>query len=160
MGVSGVGKTTVAQLVAEATGARFVDADDLHSPASIRKMSAGVALTDDDRWPWLERVGDELNAERATVVACSALRRAYRDVLGERAPGVGFIHLTAPVARIADMAKARVGHFMPVALLESQLETLEPLDPDERGTVVHVDAGPQELAERAVAWVRSLAPQS
>lgn len=156
MGVSGVGKTTVARLIAEALGARFVDADDLHSPASIRKMSAGVALTDDDRWPWLERVGDALNDRHRTVVACSALRRAYRSVLSDRAPGVSFIHLTAPVTRINEMSSARVGHFMPVTLLDSQLQTLEPLGSDERGTVIHVDDSPKELAARALARIRTL----
>ena len=151
MGVSGVGKTTIGQELARRRGAAFIDADDLHSPANVAKMSAGIPLVDADRWPWLDLVGAALLAEPGVVVACSALRRIYRDRLRATAPETLFVHLAAAPARVAAQAEAREGHFMPPALLRSQIATLEPLEPDERGITVIVDAAPDALMDRIVA---------
>ncbi|KJQ55656.1 gluconokinase [Microbacterium sp. SA39] len=150
MGVSGVGKTTIGVQLAARLGVDFVDADDLHGPENIAKMSAGIPLVDADRWPWLDLVGAALIAEPGAVVACSALRRSYRDRLRATAPETLFVHLAAAPERVALQAEARAGHFMPPALLQSQIATLEPLEPDERGITVIVDAGPEELVDRIV----------
>ena len=151
MGVSGVGKTTVGVALAHRLHAEFVDADDLHGPENIAKMSAGIPLVDEDRWPWLDRVGSVLASEADIVMACSALRRSYRDRLCATAPDTTFVHLAAAPERVAAQAEAREDHFMPPALLRSQIATLEPLESDERGFVVIVDAEPDELVDRIVA---------
>lgn len=129
MGVSGSGKTTVGSALAAALGRRFVDADDLHPPANVEKMAAGVPLTDDDRRPWLDAVGAVL-AEGGVVVACSALRRAYRDRLRAAAPGLRLVFLHGTRELLAERMGHR-DHFMPVTLLDSQLATLEEPGPDE-----------------------------
>lgn len=149
MGVSAVGKTSVGIELARLIGAVFLDADDLHSASSIDKMRAGVPLDDDDRRPWLEAVGGRLRP--GTVVACSALARRYRDALRRHAPDSVFVHLDADVALLTERARARSGHFMSPSLLQSQLETLEPLMADEAGGTVHVDGSPSEVAARARA---------
>lgn len=148
MGVSGVGKSTVARLLAERTGVRYVDADDLHDEANIAKMRAGVPLTDKDRWPWLARVGAELAGPTAVVIACSALKRVYRDVLRAQAPDTEFVLLSASSARIEAQVAARSGHFMPPSLLASQQATLEPLEENERGLTIEVDQSPEVLVDR------------
>jgi gluconokinase len=155
-GVSGSGKSTVGALVAERLGLRFVDADDLHPAANVDKMAAGIPLTDDDRWPWLRAVGAELqaaasasaSAQAGLVVACSALRRAYRDAIRSEAPDTVFALLDGPPELLADRVAARRDHFMPSSLLASQLALLEPLDSDELGLTVAIDAQPAALAER------------
>ncbi|MDR6867103.1 carbohydrate kinase (thermoresistant glucokinase family) [Microbacterium resistens] len=149
MGVSAVGKTTVGRALAELIGGTFADADDLHPRTNVEKMSAGEPLTDDDRAPWLDRVGEALRP--GTVMACSALKRAYRDVLRGHAPDTRFVHLKADAALIADRASRRRDHFMPPALLQSQLDALEPLAPDEPGVTVDADEPPDALAARAAA---------
>ncbi|WP_309127323.1 gluconokinase [Microbacterium sp.] len=149
MGVSAVGKTTIGIELARLTGARFVDADDLHGEANVTKMSAGIPLEDADRWPWLDRVGAAL--EPGTVVACSALKRAYRDVLRRHAPEAFFVHLHVDAAELMERAAERDGHFMPAALLQSQLDSLEPLSQDEAGATIDADARPEEVAARALA---------
>jgi gluconokinase len=142
MGVAGSGKTAVAQAMAMRWDDVFIEADDLHSASNIRKLSSGIPLDDHDRLPWLRAVGErirsELSQNRRTVTSCSALKRAYRDVLREYAPAAYFVELDAPI----DVARARVTNrnnsFMSPSLLDSQFATLEPLASDERG--VRVDA--------------------
>ncbi|UNK70721.1 gluconokinase [Microbacterium sp. H1-D42] len=151
MGVSGVGKTTIAMLVSERLGMPFIDADDLHGAANVAKMSAGIPLTDEDRMPWLQRVGEALDQHPTPVVACSALKRSYRDALRAHAPRVRFVMLAADLERLSDQVSHREDHFMPPALLQSQLNTLEPLESDEPGVVIRVDAGPEVLADRVIA---------
>lgn len=129
MGVSGVGKTTVGERLAERLGWPFYDADDYHPPANVAKMSAGTALTDLDRKPWLDRLhalaAGLLDEGRSAVFACSALKSAYRDVLRGDLEGVRFVYLAASPVQIAARLSARTGHFMPPTLLESQFEVLE-----------------------------------
>lgn len=131
MGVAGAGKTTVGRLLAAGLGARFVDGDDLHSDAARAKMGSGVPLSDDDRWPWLDRIAetlaDELAARRSTIVACSALRKAYRDRLRAAAgPALRFVYLGATPEAMRKRVVARSGHYMPASLVDSQFAALEP----------------------------------
>ena len=155
MGVSAVGKSTVGAQLAERLGIPFLDADDLHDDAAVAAMSAGIALSDADRMPWLARVGDALAAQSGgAVIACSALALRYRDAIRASAPGAIFVHLNAPADVLAIRAGAREGHFMPASLLTSQLATLEPLEDDERGFAVDaslpVDDIVAEAAKRVV----------
>ncbi|WP_200872858.1 gluconokinase [Microbacterium sp. CH12i] len=152
MGVSAAGKSTVGIALAETLGVPFVDADSLHSDANRTKMNAGTPLTDDDRWPWLDTVGGrfEDSAYTGLVMACSALRRVYRDRIRAAVPGVVFVHLHGSPELLRERAGARADHFMPASLLDSQLATLEPLDDDEAGFVVNVDRGPDELVREIV----------
>ncbi|MEV4681961.1 gluconokinase [Streptomyces kurssanovii] len=153
-GVSGAGKSTVARQLAERLEVPFAEADDFHSPASIRKMASGVALDDRDRGPWLEAVGRWLRERDATgrggVAACSALRRRYRDILRAACPAVTFFQLTADRTVLADRLGGRRGHFMPESLLDSQLATLEPLEPDERGALLDAAPAPEEIVRTAM----------
>jgi len=151
MGVSGVGKSTIAELLAQRVGLRYIDADDLHGEANIAKMSAGIPLTDDDRWPWLARVGAELATGPTAVVACSALKRSYRDSLRAQAPDTVFILLAADAAQINAQVSSRKGHFMPPMLLQSQLAALEPLEEEELGMVITVDGPPDVLVQRIMS---------
>lgn len=137
MGASGSGKSTVGAALAQRLRVPFVDADALHPPANIAKMTAGEPLDDGDRYPWLEKVGEWLAGHRdGGVVSCSALKRKYRDQLRTRCPRVGFLYLNASPELIAARLAARSGHFMPAALLRSQLDALEPLGADEAGVTV------------------------
>lgn len=151
MGVSAVGKSTVGAALAAALDVPFVDADDLHSAANHAKMAAGIPLDDADRWPWLDAVGARLRAGEDTglVIACSALRRVYRDRIRAAEPGVVFVHLAGSPQLLAERARERKGHFMPAALLQSQLATLEPLEDDEAGLVVDVAAPVDKLVAAA-----------
>jgi len=134
MGVSGSGKSTVGAALAARLNLPFEDADALHPAANIARMTAGIALTDADRWPWLDRVAAEIARWRAArtggVIACSALKRAYRDRLA--APDVTFVYLAEPPAVIRARLAHRRGHFMPPTLVDSQFETLEEPEPDEQ----------------------------
>ena len=140
MGVTGAGKTTVGQQLAAALGWTFVEGDALHSPANIAKMHRGEPLDDADRAPWLrairQRIDELVASGQSAVIACSALKRAYREVLARDRPEVTFVYLKASAALIAERLRHRAGHFMPPALLESQLETLE-----EPAGSLAVDAG-------------------
>ncbi|KAA9105696.1 gluconokinase [Microbacterium rhizomatis] len=155
MGVSAVGKSTVATCIAAASGFSFVDADELHPAANIAKMAAGVPLEDGDRWPWLDRVGATLAAAPppGIVIACSALTRAYRDRIRVAAPDAFFVFLDGAPDVLHARAAARTGHFMPAALLDSQLALLEPLQADERGVRIDVVAPIDQVCAGAVAAV-------
>lgn len=154
MGVSGSGKTTVAHLVATRTGMLFAEADDFHSRANVEKMRAGTPLTDEDRWPWLRDLTDwmaERGAEgRSTVITCSALKRAYRDVLAAGAPSVDFVHLDGPREVIHRRMEHRTHEYMPASLLDSQIDALEPLQADERGIVLDLAEAPESLAAQVI----------
>ena len=148
MGVAGCGKSSVGAAIATRSGGRLIEGDAFHPAANIAKMSAGIPLTDEDRWPWLARVGAELAQHPPAVVACSALKRAYRDALRAQAPQAPFVLLSADATQIEAQVSARQGHFMPPALLQSQLAALEPLGDDEQGITIEVDAAPEVLVER------------
>ncbi len=151
MGVSGSGKTTVGAALADVLGLSFVDGDELHPAANVAKMAAGIPLDDADRAPWLDAVGAVL-AAGPVVVACSALKRAYRDRLRAAAPALELVFLDGSRELLASRLVARPGHFMPASLLDSQLATLERPSPDERPVTVDIAAPVAEivasLAER------------
>jgi gluconokinase len=145
MGVSGCGKTTIGQSLAARLGCAFVDADDLHPPANKAKMAAKIPLTDADRRPWLERLRREVvDAGAPCVLACSALRRAYRCVLMDGAAEVRLIYLRGSFDLIAARLAARRGHFMPPELLRSQFDVLEEPSPEE-GATVEISGTPEEI---------------
>lgn len=152
MGVSGSGKSTVGAALAQRLGVPFEDADDLHPPANIAKMSAGIPLDDDDRHPWLETIGAWLAAHdgHGGVVSCSALKRAYRDQLRAHAARAVFVHLHGTREVIARRQASRPGHFMPASLLDSQFDTLEPLGDDEAGVVIDVDQTVDAIVQQYV----------
>ncbi|MBT2448820.1 gluconokinase [Streptomyces sp. ISL-43] len=159
MGVAGTGKTTVGRLLAEELGLPYAEGDAFHPAANVAKMSAGTPLDDDDRWPWLDAIGEWMRNRAGLgggVVAASALKRVYRDRLRATAPGTVFVHLTGERPLIEKRTAAREGHFMPLALLDSQFATLEALDPDEAGVLVDVSGSPREVAARALAALREL----
>lgn len=152
MGVSAVGKSTVGHALAHRLGVPFRDADDLHSEQNRAKMASGIPLDDDDRAPWLDLVGAEIDAAPTGIVmACSALKRAYRDRIRDRAPSTVFLQLHGTPELLAVRAAARSGHFMPPSLLDSQLATLEPLASDEAGSMIDIDGDIAEVVDRAVA---------
>ncbi|MDQ0823858.1 gluconokinase [Arthrobacter sp. B2I5] len=149
MGVSGAGKSSVGQALATQLGAQFIDGDTLHPEANVKKMASGVPLTDEDRWPWLHLVGTQLSAsDNATIVACSALKRSYRDAIRTAAPATTFILLQAGRTALQDRLTQRPGHFMPASLLTSQLETLEELQDDESGVMIESTGGIDTTVER------------
>jgi gluconokinase len=137
--------------LAARTGAATAEGDALHPAANVAKMAAGIALTDDDREPWLKAIagwiGEQEQLGRDAVVACSALRRKHRDLLRAGHPSVVFVQLVAPEAELRRRLETRVGHYMPPSLVPSQLETLEPLAPDEPGFILRTDRDPAALAD-------------
>ncbi len=151
MGVSGCGKSLIGQKFAAAIGARFIDGDSLHPKANIDKMTSGAALNDQDRAPWLEQVGMALAVDH-TVVACSALKRAYRDLIRAKAGGqVTFLFLSGTRNTLLARMSQRPGHFMPSSLLDSQLATLEPPGPDEPHLTADIDLAPDEIVAKFIA---------
>jgi gluconokinase len=151
MGVAGSGKSTVGQILARRLGWSFAEADDFHSAANVAKMASGTPLTDEDRLPWLESIWKWIDASPADlVVTCSALRRSYRDVLRQAQANVRFLHLNGTRETIGARIAARSEHFMPTALLSSQIATLEPLQSDEDGAVVEIAGTPEEIVDRAI----------
>ena len=147
MGVSGCGKTTVAAGVAERLGWTLLEGDTFHPPANVAKMASGTPLTDEDRWPWLRAIAAEASRHTNAVIACSALKPSYRAIL---VPDV-LVYLQGSKALIAERLKARKGHFMPPALLDSQFAILEPPEADEHPIVVPIDPAATELIRIVIA---------
>jgi len=158
MGVSGSGKSTIGALLAERLGWPFADADGFHPPENVAKMAAGIPLTDADRWPWLDAIAAHIDAARKAgqpvVVACSALRRAYRDRLRAGHGDLLFLHLSGAPEVIAARQAARQGHFMPPSLMASQFATLEDTVAEPDAVTVSVKASPDEVVEAALAHLR------
>jgi gluconokinase len=155
MGVSGCGKSTIGAELSRALSWPFRDADSFHLPANITKMSQGVPLTDEDRWPWLDAIArwidDRLGSASPGIVSCSALKRAYRQrIIGARSR-VGLVYLKGEIGLIAARLAGRTEHFMPAALLVSQFEALEEPQPDERTVIVSIEETPARIAAAIVA---------
>lgn len=154
MGVSGSGKTTIATRLAERLDRSFCDADDLHPQSNIDKMAAGTPLTDDDRRPWLDAVvawcDEQAAAGASTVFACSALKRSYRDHLAQASGGVLFVELAVPEDELRRRLESRTGHYMKVAMLASQLETFEDLQPDENAVTIDATGEIEETVSAAL----------
>lgn len=163
MGVCGTGKSSVASGMAQRLGLGCIEGDDLHDPAAVAKMRQGIPLTDDDRWPWLARIGAALADARAApggvTASCSALRKVYRDRLRQACPGLQFVFLDGDADLIARRMAARSGHYMPTTLLQSQLQTLERPGADE-ADVVRLDVGPPvtEVVDAAVQALLARSP--
>lgn len=167
MGVSGSGKSTVAGILAGALKWDLQEGDDLHPDANVAKMASGQPLTDEDRWPWLdviaEWITDHTTTGRSGIVTCSALKRTYRDVLaaGSREGAeVIFVHLAGTKDRISGRLNARMDHFMPSSLLDTQISTLEPLGEDENSIVVDIGPPPTKIAERILLELEKRAGMS
>ncbi|WP_145942120.1 gluconokinase [Corynebacterium glyciniphilum] len=155
MGVSGSGKTTIAEQLEQRTGVPYAEADVFHPEANKKKMGSGQPLNDDDRWPWLQELRNWMTAQaqegHSTIVTCSALKKSYRDVLREAVGDEFFVLLDAPEDVLAARMEVRKGHFMPASLLRSQLDTLEGLDADEKGITVDATESPESLATEILA---------
>ncbi|MBB2958059.1 gluconokinase [Pseudoclavibacter helvolus] len=162
MGVQGTGKTTIGSALGERLGVTFIDSDDLHPPANKAKMAAGTPLEDEDRVPWLKIVGATIVANaaegRTTIVACSALKRWYRELLRSSVPELQFIHLAGQRDLVASRLATRQHEFMPTTLLDSQFEVLEPLAPWEAGVVVPVAGTPAEIVDVVAEYLARPAP--
>jgi gluconokinase len=158
MGVSGSGKSTIAEQLAQRLGWRYEDGDRFHPASNIAKMSAGQPLTDQDRWPWLQAIANEIDracqAGEHAVIACSALKRSYRDVLVHGRNDVRIVYLNGTQELIAGRLARRKGHFMPPGLLASQFKTLEPPDIDENPVTVSIDASVEEIVDDTVSQMR------
>lgn len=155
MGVSGSGKTTIASALSQRLGWVYAEADEFHSRENISRMTQGIALTDEDRYPWLDAIAQWISDKSAkgesTIVTCSALKRSYRDVLATADGDVRFVHLLGDVELIRSRMKTRTGHFMPESLLPSQVSTLEVLQPNEHGLTIENVGTPAEVTERIMA---------
>jgi gluconokinase len=162
MGVSGSGKSTIAEQLAARLGWRYVDGDLFHPPANVAKMSAGHPLTDEDRWPWLRAIAAEIDRRAAAgtraVVACSALKHAYRDILVHGRDDVRIVFLDGAKDLIEKRLAARKGHFMPPGLLDSQFKTLEPPQPSERPITVSIDASVDGIVDNIVRQLELVTP--
>jgi gluconokinase len=154
MGVSSSGKSTIGRDLGAALDIPFIDGDDLHPLANKEKMRVGIPLEDDDRWPWLTVIGEHIAAGLAeghpTIVACSALKRSYRDLLRSHVPSLVFVHLTGSPKVIHERMAARSHEYMPTALLTSQLAILEHLEEDERGILADITADPADIVREVV----------
>ncbi len=159
MGVSGCGKTTIAELLSRELGWDYRDGDEFHPPANVKKMQSGTPLTDDDRWPWLEAIAAWIaelrRSNRHGVLACSALKRQYRDLLRAGHADVRFAYLKGDEKLIARRIAARHEHFMPPALLRSQFDALQEPGPDEDPITVAIDARPHEIAARILSTLNA-----
>jgi len=155
MGVSGSGKTTVGGILAHQLGVPFADADDFHTPELKAKMAAGHPLTDTDRWPWLARCADWLRGEQdGAVLACSALKRSYRDVLRTASDKLCFLHLAGSADVVTQRVGQRRNHYMPATLVGSQYATLEPLGADAFGVAVDFTLSPEQIVEHFLKEVQ------
>jgi gluconokinase len=154
MGVSGSGKSTIGEQLAQRLGWSYEDGDKFHPLSNVAKMSAGQPLTDEDRWPWLQAIAKEIDrvceARGHAVIACSALKRAYRDILVHGRPEVRIIYLQGTQDLIAGRLALRKGHFMPPGLLASQFKTLEPPDASENPVTVSIDAPVETIVDDIV----------
>ena len=156
MGVTGSGKTTVGLLLAHQLGVPFADADDFHSPETKAKMAGGHPLDDADRAPWLRRLADWLaDHPDGCVLACSALKRKYRDVLRSGAPRLVFLHLAGAPAVASERVAHRRNHYMPASLVDSQYADLEPLQPDEFGVPIDFTFGPERIVQRFLEEIQA-----
>ncbi|NMD06431.1 MAG: gluconokinase [Phyllobacteriaceae bacterium] len=161
MGVASSGKTSVGEALAERLGAQFTEGDRLHPKANVDKMSAGFPLADEDRWPWLARVGESLQGREGRIASCSALKRTYRDHLAAKAGRpVAFVFLDGSRELLEDRIAARKGHFMPPSLLSSQLAALERPAMDERARRFDIAQGVEEVVSEASAWLLQVQEQS
>jgi gluconokinase len=162
MGVSGSGKSTIAEHLAAHLGWRYVDGDLFHPPSNVAKMSAGHPLSDEDRWPWLRAIAAEIDellaAGISSVVACSALKRVYRDILVHGRDDIRIVMLDGTKELIAKRLAARKGHFMPPGLLDSQFRTLEPPQPSERPVTVSIDAPVDSIIDDIARQLELVAP--
>uniref|UniRef100_A0A7S4LN33 Gluconokinase n=1 Tax=Eutreptiella gymnastica TaxID=73025 RepID=A0A7S4LN33_9EUGL len=162
MGVCGTGKSTIGMALAKRLGYTFLEGDDYHPPSNVAKMQKGVPLVDDDRWPWLQAIAYDIAARKAadkpTVVACSCLKKAYRDILRSAGPDVVFVHLSGTADEIARRMAAREDHFMPVSLLKSQMDTLEPVAVDESALTVDISAPVEQITETIADWLVQTVP--
>ena len=162
MGVSGSGKTTVAAMLAGRLHCSFLEGDDFHPASNVQKMHGGTPLTDEDRLPWLRRIAAEIDAWRKAgasgVLTCSALKRAYRDIIIGARPEVTLVYLKGSRELIQHRMAARHEHFMPVALLDSQFATLQEPTPDENPVVVDVGPPPSEIVDEIVQRLEAKAP--
>ncbi len=151
MGVAGCGKSSVGAMLSDRLGVPYVDGDDLHPAGNVDKMRLGTPLTDDDRWPWLDRVAATLNAQAPLILGCSALKRAYRDRIRAGAGGpVRFVHLAGSRALIAARMSARKGHYMPMSLIDSQFAALEPPEPDETAMTVDINQPLTDIVDKVL----------
>lgn len=159
MGVSGSGKSTIAEMLAKRLSWRCEDGDKFHPASNIEKMSAGQPLTDDDRWPWLKAIADEidrlLGKGESVVVACSALKRAYRNVLVHEQENIRIVFLDGTRELIAGRLAARRGHFMPAGLLDSQFKTLEQPTAEERPITVSIDGTVDAIVDDIVSQLKT-----
>lgn len=158
MGVSGCGKSEIGRRLADALKVAYAEGDDDHPEANVAKMAAGTPLTDEDRRDWLlllqSRIAEAAGQGAGLVLSCSSLKRRYRDLLRAGDPGLAFVHLQGDRELIARRMRERPGHFMPPALLESQLRDLEPLQPDEDGIVLDIANTPEQLIEQVMQACR------
>jgi gluconokinase len=160
MGVSGSGKSTIGERLAARLGWPYEDGDKFHPATNVAKMSAGHPLTDQDRWPWLQAIADEIdricNEGEHLVVACSALKRSYRVVLVHGRSDIRMVYLDGSQQLIGDRLARRKGHFMPAGLLESQFETLEPPDPSEHPLTVSIDGSVETIVDNIVRQLKPI----
>ena len=150
MGVSGSGKSTLGAAMADALGAVFVEGDGLHPPENVAHMAAGKPLDDDMRWPWLQACGAELAGNDPIVLACSALKRSYRNLLRVYAPDVVFVYPKVDAETIRARMEARTDHYMPTSLLDSQLATLEEPEKEEAPIVVDASGSIEDMVKSAL----------
>ena len=158
MGICGCGKTTVAQALQQHLHCPFAEGDDFHTQANRDKMGAGIPLNDDDRRPWLERLRDWMSEQaqhdaRYTIVTCSALKRSYRDILRQAQGKVHFVHLSPPIEANRQRMESRQGHYMKASMIQSQLDTLQPLAADEQGVVITSAGAPDEVMVEVMRYV-------